>query len=126
MMKFKKLVAFLIVFLGFLMPSFAQYEINTEVGSDRIAHLTAYIPNATTVELVGLGGSYGLYNLRVAFKDDGKGFWTASTPALESGFHYYGLYVNGIQTVNPNEKVLYYGIKLNKHFLQCYKKCIIP
>lgn len=91
----------------------AQNTFLTEVDSNGRATIKAIVPNASSVKIIGLGGSYGLYNLNLDFTNKGNNLWEVTLdPAIYSyvtpGFHYYNFQVNGVNTVNPNEKT-YFG-----------------
>lgn len=95
-------------FSGFSQPDYFKTEYNSG-----IVTINTIIPNANTVKIVGMGGSWGLNNLNKNFINSGDSAWQvildpAEISYLTPGFHYYNFQVNGVKTSNPNERV-YFG-----------------
>ncbi len=95
-------------FSGFSQPDYFKTEYNSGTVT-----INTIIPNAKTVKIIGMGGSWGLYNLNKDFTKSGDSAWQVildpkEISYLTPGFHYYNFQVNGVYTSNPNEKV-YFG-----------------
>lgn len=57
-----------------------------------------YAPNATTVQVAGIGGTMG--NKRRDMHPCGDGYWTVTVPGIGPGFHYHEYYVDGNRSCN--------------------------
>jgi enterochelin esterase-like enzyme len=107
--KTKKLLMILFLFFGLHNLFYAQNFNLTEVDKSGHATIKAIIPNATSVRLKGLGGTWGLNNTNLPMTNTGNYLWQVTTDSIAPGFHYYRLEVNGVLTSNPNEKVYFGG-----------------
>ncbi len=76
-----------------------------KVDAERNAQFKVYFPEAKSVVLEG---GDGMQNVKTSLTKDSSGFWTATTPPLEIGFHYYWFNVDGKRTNDPNTE-LYFG-----------------
>ncbi len=66
------------------------------VDEEGVAHFTFFAPNAKTVEVAGIGGTFG--NTRHPMTQDEHGVWHISIPGIGAGFHYHEYYVDGNRT----------------------------
>ncbi len=112
-----RLLRLFLVFL-FLNNHFSGYSqpdyFKTEYDSGKVI-INTIIPHAVSVSILGMGGSWGLYNLSESFTKSGDSAWQAildpgKISYITPGFHYYNFQVNGVKTSNPNEKV-YFGAR---------------
>ena len=76
-----------------------------KVDAERNAQFKVYFLEAKSVVLEG---GDGMQNVKTSLTKDSLGFWTATTPPLEIGFHYYWFNVDGKRTNDPNTE-LYFG-----------------
>ncbi len=76
-----------------------------KVDTERNAQFKVYFPEAKSVVLEG---GDGMQDVKTSLNKDSSGFWTATTPPLEIGFHYYWFTVDGKRTNDPNTE-LYFG-----------------
>lgn len=68
------------------------------VDEEGTAHFTFFAPNARTVEVAGIGGTFG--TTRHAMAQDENGVWHVSIPGIGAGFHYHDYYVDGNRVCN--------------------------
>jgi enterochelin esterase-like enzyme len=103
-MLFKKLLI-LILFLNTMFLCFAQ-EKSVNKGFELSSYkIRAYVPNATTVHVSGMGGSWGLGSIELDLTNTGDDIWEGVVSPVSMGFHYYILVVDGIMSLNPLDKV---------------------
>jgi enterochelin esterase-like enzyme len=107
--RIKKVVLVFFLVFGLHEIFYAQNFHLTQVDSLGKATIGAIIPNATSVRLRGLGGTWGLNNTNLPFTYMGNDLWQVTTTPIATGFHYYRMEVNGVLTSNPNEKIYYGG-----------------
>ena len=75
----------------------------TEDGKVRVLY---YAPNASSVAIVGIGGSMeGSFPLQKM--EDGSGYWETYLENITPGFHYHTYSVDGVETLNPIAPVGY-------------------
>jgi enterochelin esterase-like enzyme len=100
-------ISLVIVFILISCNNFLFGQYLTEVDSDGRATVKAIVPNANTVRFRGLPGSWGLNSINLGLTNSGNDLWQVTTSPIATGFHYYRMEINGILTVNPNERVYY-------------------
>jgi enterochelin esterase-like enzyme len=110
-MRNKQIVKPLLILL-FMINHFSVYSqqdfFTTEFNEGK-AIINTVVPHANTVKILGAGGSWGFYNLNLNFTKSGDSVWKVILDPNEisyitPGFHYYDFQVNGISTLNPNER----------------------
>jgi enterochelin esterase-like enzyme len=104
-----KIIVCILSIVGYISASNAQKLNLTTVDAEGKATIQAIVPNAKTVRLKGLPGTWGLSGITIPFTKMDNDLWQATTSAIAPGFHYYRLEVNGFLTSNPNEYVYYGG-----------------
>jgi enterochelin esterase-like enzyme len=103
------LLLFILIVVNIPFRGYSQQDyFKTEIDEGK-AIINAVVPNATSVKILGSGGSWGLYNLNKNFTKTGDSDWKVILDPGEisyvtPGFHYYDFQVNGISTLNPNER----------------------
>ena len=106
-----KSTAKLFIILLFLNNPFLSYSqpdyFLTEFDSGKVV-INSIVPNANSVRIVATGGSWGL-NLNENFTKSGDSAMAGNTRSgamnyITPGFYYYNFQVNGVNTLNPNEK----------------------
>lgn len=69
------------------------------LNDDGSVTFTCDFPNASSVSVVGLGGSMGVE--RYEMSKNPNGLWQVTVNDIAPGFHYHHYYVDGVQTINP-------------------------
>ena len=75
---------------------------------------TMYAPEAKSVGISGLLGSYGDEIMPLDKKEDG--FWSKTYPNVEPGFHYCHFYVDGQPVMNPQAPFGYGSHEVENYF----------
>ncbi|MCR4777876.1 MAG: enterochelin esterase [Lachnospiraceae bacterium] len=85
----------------------------TEVFTDNTVRFSFFAPNAKTVEVAGMSGTFKRDKIALSKQDDG---WFVKDVAMPSGFHYFHYFVDGVQAGNP-DGMLCYGCFENTDFV---------
>ena len=64
-----------------------------------------YAPDASQVEVSGIGGGMG--KERHSMEKEEDGFWTVTLTDVPAGFHYHEYYVDGSRCINPDAPLGY-------------------
>src|ERR1035441_6017037 len=95
-----------------------------EVNSQRRMRTTLRAPNAQSVS-ISLGGNYPMTK-------NADGLWTGVTNALDEGFHYYQLVVDGVSVPDPGTQEFYgssrwgSGVEVPAHDADFYAVKSVP
>jgi enterochelin esterase-like enzyme len=72
---------------------------------DRRVSLKIKAPDAQKVQAVIGGG--GAQTAKLDLVKDAEGFWTVTTPPIVEGFHYYFIYVDGVEMPDPGAQTFF-------------------
>jgi enterochelin esterase-like enzyme len=85
---------------------FGQVNKTAETSTTSSVKIKAYVPNATTVHVSGMNGSWGLGIVELDLTNAGNGFWEGLVSPVTMGFHYYILSINGVESLNPIDRAI--------------------
>lgn len=66
---------------------------------------TMYAPNAQTVQVAGISGSFP--NTKIPLNKQENGLFTTTVDGIKPGFHYHNWFVDGVKCINPIAPVTY-------------------
>ena len=72
---------------------------------DRRVALRIKAPDAQKVQAMIGGG--GAQTAKLDLTKDADGFWTITTPPIVEGFHYYFIYVDGVEVPDPGSQTFF-------------------
>ncbi|MDE7284704.1 MAG: enterochelin esterase [Lachnospiraceae bacterium] len=75
------------------------------LSEDGAVTFTLYAPNADTVEVAGITGSFP--NERIALEKDDNGYFQKKAEGIKPGFHYFNWYVDGVQIRDPQSPICF-------------------
>ena len=79
---------------------YAQRPKACEVLANGDVAFAMFAPNATAVDVAGLGG--GFSNTKVPLSKHPDGWWRTTIPGIDSGFHYHEYFIDGTRALNPH------------------------
>ncbi len=82
--------------------------------SSRDVTFHIYAPNASRVQISGIGGAMG--TMRYELTQNHNGIWSVSVPDITPGFHYCTFYVDGNLVLNPAMPIGYGAFKAINFF----------
>lgn len=78
----------------------------TVLAQSDTAFIRVYAPNAHSVYIDGNAGTWAMPGIAAGLEETGEGYWELKAFPVTPGFHYYSLFVNGVNTINPLDNPL--------------------